>query len=124
MSENIYVKATLKIDSNMNTNSEVAIIHLTKWERIVQALKILLLCWGIALLCVLIPGLHFILVPGGIILGIILFFKKIKLQEVLIQGPLICPECNLEFQAESTAFNWPKHEVCLHCGVEILLRKA
>lgn len=43
-------------------------------ERLKRALIVLAKCWGIALVCVLIPIAHFILVPGFLIAGFVMFF--------------------------------------------------
>ena len=67
-------------------------------ERMIRALKMGGLCWGFALVSILIPLAHFVLVPSFLIAGPIVGMYFYRLESMVIGGSGNCPACQKPFQ--------------------------
>jgi hypothetical protein len=85
--------ATLHFFGFPDTKAEVAILRHAQPDRLKRALTALGACWGIGLLCVLIPIAHFVLVPSFFVLGIVLFVKRLGDQATMVGLSGTCPRC-------------------------------
>lgn len=112
---------TVRNDLDVNSWTELGLAPLTSAERWKRAFKVLGITWGAALLCVLVPVLHFVLVPLFIVVGLALFYRQLSFRMLLDAGRLPCPACKTEFQTKQVAFNWPRYERCTHCQCELIL---
>src|SRR5688572_19190049 len=79
-----------------NEKAGPGILRVHVWspaERRKRALKVLGICWGAALVSVIMPLVHFVLVPGFLVLGPVAAFFVFA-QEAQIQGcESSCPSC-------------------------------
>ena len=52
--------------------------------------------WAVAAGCVFLPGLHFVLVPSFLVIGVVAGFRHLRDEEIVssVRGP--CPRCGLE----------------------------
>lgn len=84
-----------------------------RWRR---ALKALGKWWGIALLSVLIPVAHFVLVPSFFLFGLFQFSQRLSAVEVPADARGKCPDCGTE-QALELASQWhvPQLVTCREC---------
>ena len=117
------VTVNVRNDLEKQSVTQLSICSLSTLGKLKYATKSLAICWGIALLCVFIPVLHFFLVPLGLIIGLFLFYRNFQFQELLIDGKISCPACRHDFEAKKIAFNWPKQESCSACDLELILKK-
>jgi hypothetical protein len=95
-----------------------------KKERTKRALKALGMTWGLAIVSVLIPILHFILVPLFILAGPIVFSWIAGQEQVILGGKGTCPECGKEFEIVRTAVKWPISDICNHCQAELKIEQT
>jgi hypothetical protein len=116
------VTVLVRNDLDKQSSAELMIESLSAGGRFKRALKPLAICWGAAILCVLIPVLHFFLVPSGILLGLFLFYRQMTFHELLVGGLITCPQCSQGYQVATAAFNWPKRENCPQCEAELIVR--
>jgi len=65
-------------------------------ERTRRALKALGACWGLALVSVIVPIAHFLLVPGFFVLGIVLALQRGREGASVRAVEGHCPRCNAE----------------------------
>ena len=74
----------------------VTVVHPSSGRRAERALKAGGVFWAVAAGCVFLPGLHFVLVPGFLLAGVVISFRHLRDQEVVsrVHGP--CPRCGLE----------------------------
>jgi hypothetical protein len=115
------------IISNIRGLKTTGTVELKVWdkkERTTRALKALGLTWGLAVASILIPILHFILVPSLILAGPIVFFWIAGQEQVILGGKGICPECGKEFEIVRTAVKWPISDMCNHCQAEVKIEQA
>jgi hypothetical protein len=83
--------------------------------------------WGVALLCVLIPVAHFVLVPSFFLYGIYTFVQRFETTEQAADARGTCPDCGTEQPLELAA-RWqaPQSVTCGHChrGLRLSLPSA
>jgi hypothetical protein len=74
----------------------VRVAHLRPEQRFTRALKAAGIFWAVALGCVFLPGLHFVLVPGFLLIGIGAGLKQVRDREVVSRVYGACPRCGRE----------------------------
>lgn len=119
----IFIRTTVRSNLDRQGQSQLCFISLSRKQRFTRACAQLFTSWIIAILCILIPVLHFALVPAGFGIGIYLFFRQMNAHQLLIKGLIHCPNCLNEFQAPNVSFNWPLYERCPNCQLELILEK-
>ena len=78
------------------SRATVTVVRLSPGRRLTRALKAGGLFWAIAAGCVFIPGLHFVLVPGFLVIGVATGFRHLRDQEIVWSVRGACPRCGLE----------------------------
>lgn len=101
---------------------EIEVHHFSPKERIANSLKKLMLFWGLAAVCVLIPGLHFVLVPLFLIVGIYFFQKTYKIKSQAVQGHVNCPACQKNIVIGKSLLDWPLTEICQNCVTTVRIQ--
>jgi hypothetical protein len=109
------------MDTEKQNTAVVETRTLSLADRLWRSAKVLGTCWGIGILCILVPVFHFVLVPAFLLIGIGMFYRQMLFHEVLISGQICCPKCQKEFAATANAFNWPKRETCAACDAALIL---
>lgn len=102
--------------NGIDSTGTVRVLQLSTLARCMRAGKRLILCWLIALLSVAIPGLHFILVPGFFIAGIIVFGITLREKFRIAGGEASCPACKTSYEIAEQAFRFPLEIICPECG--------
>jgi hypothetical protein len=103
------------ISSRERTRGEVRILSLPPSGRFARAGKTLALMWGLAIVSILVPGLHFILVPGFLIAGPVLAFTVVRQRSVVLGGEGTCPACGELVPISRGVEEWPQTDVCMRC---------
>lgn len=106
------------------STADVEIISLNSSSRMMRALKGLGICWAIAVFCVLIPILHFVLVPAFLLIGIVMFIQQWGQKFYFVSGSIRCPGCQTEMKLKEGAFDWPKREICTGCRSDLRIEKT
>ncbi len=120
-SQNVVVQSRSDLDKR--SESVLVISEFIKSYRVIRALKALAICWAIALLCILIPILHFVLVPAFFFVGLFMFFMQMGIHYQLVSGQIQCPNCDKTMPLKPEAFDWPKREICSHCRADLTINK-
>jgi len=106
------------------TSGTVTIREFNRNERVRRALAGLGKWWGIAVLSVLIPVAHFVLVPSFLAYGAWQFFQRLGTVDLVIDARGTCPDCGTE-QALDLAARWraPQPVTCRQChrGLQLVL---
>lgn len=87
----------------------------SKNERTKRALILLFGFWGLAAVSILIPVLHFVLVPLFILIAPFIAKKTFNEEVTLDACELSCPECKQLAKFAKTSGQWPLHSNCPHC---------
>jgi hypothetical protein len=64
-----------------------------RWRR---AIKGLAAWWGMAVVGLFVPVAHFFLVPGFLLAGLIVFWRRRSMAEVIVAGQGRCPDCGAD----------------------------
>jgi hypothetical protein len=98
------------------TRGTVTIHEFDRAQRVRRAFAGLGKWWGVALLCVLIPVAHFVLVPSFLAYGLWQFFQHLGTAELATDARGTCPDCGTE-QSLDLARRWraPQPVTCRQC---------
>ena len=80
------------------------------------ALKKLAIFWGIALVSVLLPVVHFVLVPLFFFLGFFFAYRGFKSEGQVLSGETTCPHCGTKVVVKKQELAWPITEICQGCA--------
>ena len=121
-------KVAVKIVGNSGNTAQGS-VYICNWSKADRVRRASMWCgifWVVALFCVLIPILHFILVPLFLILGPVMAFRVYKQKSVILGGQGLCPRCEKELPIEKSQEVWPLSDLCTHChnSVKIYLNEA
>jgi len=74
----------------------VTVVQPSPRQRLARAFKAGGIFWAVAAGCVFLPGLHFVLVPGFLVVGVVAGFKHLRDEEIVssVRGP--CPRCGVQ----------------------------
>ncbi len=104
------------------TKTTLEIQDLDKEERRKLFLKIWFGGWGLAVACVFLPMIHFVLVPALLIGSPIAASYKAKQTSVVLGGKGICPACKAELKISKGPVKWPLEETCTACWRETIIK--
>ncbi|MBI5451628.1 MAG: hypothetical protein HY940_09765 [Gammaproteobacteria bacterium] len=105
-----------------------ACLQLTRFEpreRLQRAVRMLGICWGLALAAVFVPIVHFILVPGFLVAGVVMAIRRYRqpTEPNGLHGQ--CPGCQravvLRLEAGETLPQW---KYCPECNAGLQLLPA
>ncbi len=104
----------------LTTQATLHIASLTDRARFMRATRTSALLFGLAVVSLPIPPIHWILVPGFLIAAIVSFFVRIRTDE-LLEGHVTCPKCHGAFDVESQPPSWPLDQTCHHCKAQLVV---
>ncbi|MBS1961546.1 MAG: hypothetical protein JST04_04980 [Bdellovibrionales bacterium] len=117
----VKIRATLE---KPPTNGKVEVVTFDAKARSRRALKILGMCWGMALLCIPIPIIHFTVLPTLLIAGVVLFVRMSGQSSQILGGEGTCPECRKTFRIAKADHRFPMDELCEHCRTSVSISDA
>lgn len=80
-----------------------------------RALKGLGVMWGLAIASIFLPLVHFLLVPGFLISGPIVYFWLKKQTGRIIGITAGCPRCRFKVSVNEANLVWPLRMTCKSC---------
>jgi len=116
----------IKIISNKGNQSSGR-VQTQQWnekERLKRGLQAFGKCFGLAVLSVFLPFLHYFLVPSLLIASPIYGRYIYKITSMVIDGEGTCPDCQAPFKVAKMIEQWPMHDVCDACKCEVKIEKA
>lgn len=122
--DTICVRVTSRISAEKSCASQIQAEVLPARARFKRAAKWLAIWWVLALFFVLIPMLHFVLVPFALVTGLVVMFRQLSLPYWQGGGRVVCPECHREFELEPRVFNWPRREICPECRNDLVITES
>jgi hypothetical protein len=104
------------------TVATVMVVSYERAQRVRRSLRGLGTWWGAALVSVLIPIAHFVLVPSFFLYGLYTFARRLTTDHVALAGRGTCPDCGRE-QALDVTGQWsaPRTTSCRYCQRSLLL---
>lgn len=93
-------------------------------ERSRRGLRWLGILWAAALCSVLVPILHFVLVPSLLFAGPIVAYVLSRQSSLILGGAVRCPDCGGEFELVKTRERWPFQDVCSKCHAHVRVERV
>ena len=119
----VTVAAKLEYTGKPSTSAEVDLIRRPRAERMRRATLAWAACWGLAIVAVFIPLLHFILVPALLIAGPLVARARWREKATVLVARGVCPGCE---HRQVLPLKQPAAESmplrCPECGRPIALR--
>ncbi len=104
--------------------TELKVDSIAAGQRLGRGLVRLLICWALAVACILVPLLHFVLVPGFVLLGPVLAWKASAATVSVSSTEVTCPRCSTLTPVEPGTTGWPARLWCASCGTTFLARRV
>lgn len=109
------MKAKVNFDGRWLSEIDVDSYKYPVNERIKRSLKTFFIFFGAALLSVLIPVLHFFLVPVFLILSVLFSYRKFKEIHSVDLSNLSCPDCKIKLNSGKMGLKVDDLTVRLSC---------
>lgn len=113
--------STTKIQAIANSNFDkieyglAEIRNFSPGEILQKSIKQLVMFWGLAIVSVLLPVVHFILVPLFFVMGAYLAVRARKFKQEIISGSVNCPQCKQPVTIKKSPFLEEHTEICQNC---------
>lgn len=117
--KNLPVEISHRSKFTARYKSEIKVTDLSRRDKIKNGAKYLFLTFMIAALGAFVPVLHFVLVPGALLIGLILFYQQINFNLLRLENSIPCPDCQTSLSLKKIPFNWPMKENCMSCRAQI-----
>jgi hypothetical protein len=119
MDSDHHLSAIVTSTSGKIGNATVSVHSYSRMERSLRGIGIFVVWFLIAAVSILIPILHFILVPLFLLIGVAHAFSRAATVSIVKEGSGTCPECGAPFTIVSRALRWPFSEVCDGCSRQL-----
>ncbi len=117
------IPVELVVSESQRSSGTIRIVTWSKRERIKRAFRAILICWGLALVSVLLPGLHFLLVPFFVIVSPFAASYVYLGKELVLEGEGSCPKCQQPIKIGKSKVQWPIFDLCKSCQSSIRIWK-
>ena len=97
--------------------------ELSKSDRTSRAVKSLALCLCLALVSAVVPP-HLPWPPFFTLVGVIVFFVRVKQETLLLGGVVTCPGCAHSSKLDPQSEDWPLLLVCGSCNLRLNIVQA
>jgi hypothetical protein len=116
-------KVLVRTQSGKTAHGAVRVQSWSKSERTRRALKFWALAWVGALFCVLLPIVHFVLVPSLLLAGPTGAYIISQQTSIVLGGEALCPQCNQTLPLVRGPDKWPLTDLCSKCQTTVWLEK-
>lgn len=106
---------TLQHGETVSTGT-VEVVNYSASERRQRALIVFLIGISLSTVSVVVPILHFLLVPLGLVITILLTKNRLKTESIITSGTGTCPACQAPFQIMKRKYHFPFTDVCEKCS--------
>ena len=110
------VPVTLSVFGASPAPAVAVVRHRNLASRLGRATLGLVIAWLLAFPAVFLPVLHFVLVPGFVIGGVVLAAQRLREDRTLARVEGTCPRCGVALDATPGGrFRLPRAVQCVHC---------
>lgn len=120
------MKVTLQIRDSQRepVPAQLEVESFSLGQRVGRAVVRLVALWGLAVGAVLIPLLHFVLVPGLALLGPVFAYLAFRPTVKVRSETIVCPKCGQASSIEEGATGWPVTLRCSQCSTTFFARPS
>ncbi|MEW5741982.1 MAG: hypothetical protein AB1938_23910 [Myxococcota bacterium] len=115
------VTVTIEDSQRTPTSLTVQVTPLSVRARLGRGLKALGVLWLASVASIVLPGLHFVLVPGFFLAGLVFFVLRVKGTVRLEVASFACPKCSSPVPIEEGTSGWPASCACPDCCARLVL---
>jgi len=119
-----HTRVVTATSSEETTTGELLAVEFGSRERWKRAVVTALKCLGCTLVCLFIPGAHFILVPLGLLLTPVVAFIIWRVRTKILSAKVTCPKCGGTVQVLTMQERYPLYETCAACHREVSITVA
>jgi len=112
-------KVIITANQGQEQRIEVEIIHLNTKARVVKSIQLFLGFLFLAALSILVPVMHFVLVPTLLLLAMILPFLNMKNDKALTAQNISCPKCKAKIHFKTKSFSNEVKNFCVACHTQV-----
>ena len=124
MSEALPVVLQIRDSAREPTAATLELEDIPFAKRLGRGAVRLLGAWAVAVACVFIPLLHFVLVPGFFLAGPVLAWLAVRASVRVTSASITCPKCGKDAPIEAGTTGWPVSMRCSSCGTTFSARSA
>ena len=124
MNETVDVMLQIRDSAREPVKATLELKHFTVGVRARRAALRLIACWALAGVSVLVPLMHFVLVPGFFIAGFVLAALAFRATVEVCSPKIACPKCAQVTPIEAGTTGWPVTIWCAACGTTFFARHA
>jgi hypothetical protein len=118
MTTQVVSKAVTVRNGERSVAGSLNVACFSKEARVKRALKTGMICLGVTLVCLTIPGAHFVLVPLMLALTPFFILRTYKVTTAIVGAVTSCAACGGKLTTLSSKENYPLYETCLACQRE------
>lgn len=107
---------------NQSTTGTVERRDIPAPERVLRAMRSIGICWLIGAVCILVPILHFVLVPAFFLVGLLLAYYHWSSKGEILKGEFICPTCGKPNTIGKEREQFPQYRRCTSCLLTLELK--
>lgn len=103
------------------TQAKVVVARLTLRQRVARSGRVVGAGLAAALIALPIPLVHFVFVPGAVLIGLALGVIRVQQREIFESAEAPCPYCGTaqRLGLAGRAFRLPRAVHCRHCGRQL-----
>ncbi|MFT3708445.1 MAG: hypothetical protein QM817_12405 [Archangium sp.] len=116
------VQLQIRDSERQPVDAQLELAPIPVGRRAMRAGVRLAICWAIALPCVLVPLLHFVLVPGFVLAGVIMAVLAARATVEVTSPSITCPKCTKLTKIEAGTTGWPITIWCSECSTTFFAR--
>ena len=120
----VELEILVAMDADKQGQSVGTVRSLKQSERTFFSIRGLATGWGLAVVSVFIPVLHFVLVPAFLAIGIVFASMEYRRTELLKHTKFLCPSCKTSIEIQNIRFLWPLRKTCPECQMVLLINLA
>lgn len=113
----------LKTRDGASRDGELEIVEFSSRQRFFRTFWRATIGLLISALLVLVPILHFILVPLGVLLTTLVALSSFRVSKEIAQGRGFCPYCHGPFNIFRRAYRLPFTDICEHCHRQVVVAR-
>lgn len=111
-------------NTGQSTNGSLKIIRFSQAERSARSMKFAGLCLLASLISVVIPMMHFVLVPLFLLASPVVAIWVMRQEYQVLGGNGKCPKCGADFTPEVSKLDFPVQDVCAKCHGAVQISAA
>lgn len=116
-----HTRTIIATSAGEKSTGELVAIEFGSRERSKRAGVTALKCLGCTLVCLFIPGAHFVLVPLGLLLTPVITFFVWRVPTKIVSAKVTCPKCGGTVQVLTMQERYPLFETCATCHREVVV---